>query len=292
MIRVSLGKSLGDLNIAEVAAKLGALSRGEHSSITLNLSRMGYISPAGMALIRAAIASAVRSGMDPASIVIESPADREVTTYLGRMDCFPSGVAFPAYCGNRHDPRGFLPVTEFEQADIEHMGVKLATQGGAELSSEARDMINDVAVETGDNAVLHANSWGGVACAQRWRSGKTEFAIIDAGRGIVSSFRERSVADGVSDRDLMMSLGRRNFTSSDEEGRGLGLNRISRYADIAGGTLLIVSREWLYRRSRGKTTVSHLGALHWPGTIVVWQVPNERGVQKAYREISEEVSPA
>ena len=253
--------------------------------VGLDMSQLGFVAPCGMAMIRAAWISAMERGVAPADIEV-LPPDAKVSTYLDRMDLFPPECAFPRYTGPRNEPKFFWPVTEFrDHMEAAEIALYLGEHGGAALTEADRKIIGSVAGELADNCVIHAEGWGGVACAQRWTGGATQFALVDTGRGVIQSFRDAGRYADVSDREIIMRLCSEHFTSTGDAGRGLGLNKIASYADRTGGSLSILTGSWLYTRNRGKLPEVSETPHYWPGTTVVWEVPTVTALETLYNSM-------
>jgi hypothetical protein len=246
------------------------------SSLTVDMAGVGFMAPCAMVTMRSAMQHALVNGaLERSNITVVPPAGSNCA-YLDRMDVFREIVDLPITSGRR-EPEGFAPAADFvDDEDVAQVAKDLATQAGFKLPKVAKQMLEDVALELGKNAVDHAGvtSTGGVVAGQRWKTqGITEIAIADTGCGIISSLRMNPQYASVEPAELITKICQNGVSATGVSGRGTGLLQVAEYVDERRGSLAIYTGPWCHERTDSGTNITHSNDTQWEGTLVIWRIP-------------------
>lgn len=233
--------------------------------VCLDLSRLKFIGPTGLALLAAAC------GRATAIVEVEPPDDDGVAQYLARMDVLDPDALGVATPGSRGEPVGFRECRRFTTLDecVATSGSLVDAIGErVELPRPSRNALVSCIAELAENVVFHADSRdGGYAAAQSWpQRNAIEVGIVDLGRGIRASLAAHPAHAGLGDDvDAIESAFRLGVTATPERNSGQGLFTTARLLEDNGGRVLVRSGgAYVYDGARREGGA----ALNFPGTLV------------------------
>ena len=256
----------------------GFMARRQEDNIVLDLSRLGFVDPLGMAML-CLIGRHLSTQYWDISCIL--PADPEIESYLTRMQVFQ---ALEAYVTVERPPQMGRPAVHNEslleveaieeKADIEGILGTMEERVGAILTEELRYTVREitgfknVVAELCHNILDHSGDKGFLV-AQRYLNHKLKkkFAIIsvcDLGMGIKRSLSSRFDVSQWTDAQAIRKAVQKEFSRAPT--RGLGLYVVHQTCLAFQGSLHIRSGDTrVYFRGK-RASVFPSGS--FPGTQV------------------------
>nr|WP_314141082.1 hypothetical protein [uncultured Rhodococcus sp.] len=239
----------------------------------LDLSGAGFVDPFGLVVIASLAEAAVREGKE---VDLRLPLNKSVRSYLARVHLKDAMDSLSIDCAleevNEHSVGDrMLELTRFKQDEgVEELGGAVHRIFHEQNPQEAKDLYNGI-TEAALNACDHSGRDGGWAALQQYdrQDGRREvsFAVADSGVGLRGSLAPKHFVS--TDREAIALAVKRGITSTDDSGRGLGLDTIVTRARVRKGHVRIWSG-----RSSAHTGVP-AGSLYpqdhgcsFPGTVV------------------------
>lgn len=226
----------------------------------LDLSGVSFVKPGGVATLASLIDAYCRTGH---TLHVVPPDDRNARNYLARVH-FPHFLdevgcthTFPTVRENDlgHD---LVPLTRMTSGrDANALGEAALAFAGAHDEAAGQALCRAIG-EAGENVSLHSGSPAGFVAAQRFPANSHfEFAVADAGYGLLTTLRDSGATDHATAIDLALTAG---VSATQQSNRGFGLSTIKEsVADSLGGTLSLLTGD----------TLSHLNSVARSATRVI-----------------------
>lgn len=281
----SINRLIGDLQ------PLFALDRGATPAVVeIDLRRMTFIGPCGVALLVAALHQLRQRGLTAEGGAIYRPTAKGVDTYLHRIDFYkrlvserdlrdhvgkrePLGMRECKHFPSDPDDPGWNPALRAVTGDL------LAAVEEVTKTDEASHTSLDLALsELTENVGYHADTGlGGFAAVQYLRRSKElELGIADLGVGIAGSLRRNKNLASAADDDLAAIRTALQVTVTSTPGRnsGFGLTFTELLLALNKGRLLVRSGKG--HVERGAKLSDRLVQQHLPGTLVGMRLRTDR----------------
>lgn len=247
----------------------------EQAQITVDLGGLVHMSPAGLALLAAALRRLSHEWLVAPESKVLPPRSQLVHDYLLRMDVIRHGLGMAEVPEDfqRHAAVGFRPCHHFVTEDECHTASRELTAALVErcqTDTVTRGSLWISLDELAENVLHHADSTlGGFAAAQGWprKRHEMEVAIVDLGRGVRASLTKNpAYADIGEDVSAILKALELNVTATPERNSGLGLT-VARFALARnGGSLLVRSGHGAVYS--GTLEDAHECEVDFPGTLV------------------------
>ncbi|MFT4171583.1 MAG: ATP-binding protein [Rhodocyclaceae bacterium] len=266
----------------------------EHAVI-IDVSRVGFYDPFGLAMVAASIQIALENGCH-----VMACGQSDTATYLARMDVF-NGVQWLGACpeiGERHDRRrSLVEVTRIDDArDVDNAADQLASAVVGQIPDIDRTVVDDgmtahsdfdrhveplkyCLTEVLENALTHARRGGRdsavwIACQYYRSQDRISLAVIDNGCGFRTSLRNHpDLSEDATDRDAIMlgirpriSCNRDLLVGADSVNQGVGLTTALRIVESASGAGVVLSGNGLYSTAHRSAALG-LGQC-WDGVAI------------------------
>lgn len=234
---------------------------------TLDLSRTTFVKPGGATLLAAQIDAFCGTGR---TLKVIAPRDYNTSNYLARihfahlledLDCTHT---FPTVRENDlgHD---LVPLTRVTSGADANALAAAALAFASPHDEDAAQTLCQAIGEAGENVACHSGARAGFVSAQRFPiDGRFEFAVADAGHGLLHTLRAVGATDHASAIDLALTEG---VSGTMKKNRGLGLPSIrSSVANHLNGHLGLLSGDAVaniygQRRHRGRIGGDYQGTL-------------------------------
>jgi anti-sigma regulatory factor (Ser/Thr protein kinase) len=273
----------GELTEQGALLLVGTLARIQHEEdeIILDFSRLGFAYPFGTALLAEAIRETVAErrilGLPVrwAHAGITKGLVSRGVSYLGHMGFFRHiSIPYGNEPGEASGSRTYIPLTVVRRPSSEnvefHETIRAESRRLASMvfrDEPKQIMLTYCFQEIMRNAFEHAEVDECVIIAQKWMGQDVEIAVVDRGRGIQASLRERygelsgsealekAIRPGVS---RVVPTGR----GDQWENTGFGLFVLSELGKRVGNFSVVSSGAYLHLNGAGRST----SACPYPGT--------------------------
>jgi len=238
------------------------------NTTTVDLSQTTFVKPGGVATLAASIDAFCRTGR---TLHVLAPDDFGACNYLARvhfshfLEQLGCTHTFPAVRENDlgHD---LVPLTRVTSGrDVNALGEAALSFASAFDENAAQALCRAIG-EAGENVTFHSGSPAGFVAAQRFPSnGHFEFAVADAGYGLLHTLRGSGAHDHASAIALALTEG---VSATGQSNRGYGLSSIeSSVTQALGGSLSLLTGDTLtnvYPLRRNSRSVTN----PYQGTVV------------------------
>lgn len=267
----------------------------ERRPLILDLERLVFIGPAGLAWLIAVVRRAEDHNLI-AGGAVHMPKSRLTRQYLMRMDFLTTlGLAtVDDEDFSRREPIGFRPCRRFQDHDEGRRVATEMTDALAEICDTdqlARGSLLICLHELAENVIFHADTaLGGFVVAQRLKKvPEFEIGIADLGVGIRRSLQKNpKYVDISTDVDAIATALEPRVTSTPDRNAGFGLAVSHLLLEANGGTLYVRSgRGSVYRGASDREQPRDLAL---PGTLVALRARTDRplNVEEVYRLLEDD----
>lgn len=238
------------------------------NTTTIDLTRTTFVKPGGVTTLAAMIDAFCRSGR---TLHVRAPADSGAYNYLARihfshfLEELGCTHTFPTVRENDlgHD---LVPLTRVASGqDANTLGAAALNFAGAYDEGAAQALCRAIG-EAGENVSFHSGSPAGFVAAQRFpANGHFEFAVADAGYGLLHTLQAHGATNHASAIELALTEG---VSATGAANRGYGLSSIeSSVARALNGSLSLLTGDTLTQATASGRRTS---AIDFPyqGTVV------------------------
>ena len=249
------------------------------SHFTLDLRDVHFAHPGGMGPLASTV-HALKSGGWSFELIL--PKDAFLAHYFAKAGWL-AGIT-----GEPRPPKtkasSFFPLAQYSDhaqlnplinRAVDHLASTAVYEPGVIDAIEWS--LNEIA----DNVLLHAGPGvsGWLQMIAQPKKNLVEFVVVDSGRGITQSLRER-FTDLKDDREAVMKAVEKGVTRDPAIGQGNGLAGTLRIAAAAKGWITIHSGHGLLRAMPGQPLYCNLGPQH-QGTVVEVTLPTKTPIKVA-----------
>lgn len=244
-------------------------------SLLLNLRHLNFISSSGLVTLASVIKFAQNQSYVKGNSTLKQPIDKDVRTYLSRIDFYNQIGVEQEEDFNRRDPKSrFLEVSVVKsEREVHEVSKKL---GGIlkDKTCVDKNFLNVISYSLGeilDNVFHHAQSpINGLASAQYYpKQEEVNISIADCGIGIKESLTGNpELSSKISDDKTALELALKGeITSKPSEHTGEGLYITSNLIRKNRGDLYLHSGN-AKLTIRGNNSPSVETASYWQGTLI------------------------
>lgn len=267
------------------------LTLEDSCDIEIDLSRLVSISPAGLALLTAALQRVLNLRPEP-SCTIVTPRHPGVRTYLQRMNLLRSLPGFSEIKEDfeRHDELGFRGCRMFAGEDYAPTALEMieAMTERCTMDDVATSAVRVCLDEIAENVGHHSEAAVGFAAAQGWRrSSELEIAIVDLGIGIRASLTKNPEYSSVTeDADAIETALQPRVTATPERNSGIGLFITRMLLKANGGSMIV--RSGFGALHGGVVDRVESKDVYLPGTLVAIRVRTDKplDVNSVYAQLN------
>jgi anti-sigma regulatory factor (Ser/Thr protein kinase) len=255
---------------------VNACAAGTH--LEIDLSEVNFAHPSGMAPLVALVQHLTTTGW---SFDVIFPSDDHLADYFTKAG-WEAGIRGEAPPHRRLGASYFplTPYTDHESlnplmnAIVEHLASTAVYETG--VIDAIASSLNEVA----DNVLLHAGERvsGWVQMVEQPKKNLIEFVVVDCGRGITESLRQRFTLK--DDREAVMKAVEKGVTRDPSVGQGNGLAGTLRIAAASKGWANIHSGAGALRAMQDQPLICQIEARHL-GTLVEVTLPTDRPINLA-----------
>lgn len=288
-------------------------TREANGVVEVDASRLMFIDPFGLAMLGATFFTLREGGFE----VRVSGLSAEIGGYLRRMDVFEGagvvdGVAQPGRRSDRSDALleltrlertdnaesvayrvakalvGHIPDADPEESPDEMIGYNRFDRLVEPLQYALGELLKNALTHARRNGYHNANVW--VASQYYPSKGLVRLGVVDNGCGFLGSLRGHpelrkathleAILTGLRPR---VSCNRELGLDVESENQGVGLTTTQRIAKLAGGELVIVSGDGLYK-TKGLSFAMGPGC-NWQGVGIAMECRRNALVDVRYRDL-------
>ncbi len=237
---------------------------------------MTFAVPSGIVALAALLHSWSQLG---ATVTVLPPDDSNTTNYLARSHFaqFLDFVGFPhtfPSVRERNLGSSIVPLTRMASSADANALASAVVDFAERHNPIAADTLGQAICEAGENVGFHSNQPYGFGLAQYYpASRRFEFALGDAGRGLLGSLSARGATDDATAITMALTPG---VSASSEVGRGYGLSSVEEQIVLGlSGTLSLMSGIGLVDAHPAVGRVTRPVVGEYAGTLVFgsFQVP-------------------
>lgn len=247
------------------------------NTTTIDLTRTTFVKPGGVTTLAAMVDAFCRTGR---TLHVIAPADYGAYNYLARVHFShfleESGCTHTLPSVRENDlGHDLVPLTRVATGqDANALGAAALNFAGAYDEGAAQALCRAIG-EAGENVSFHSGSPAGFIAAQRFpANGHFEFAVADAGYGLLHTLQAHGARNHASAIELALTEG---ISATGEANRGFGLSSIeASVANALSGSLSLLTGNTLTHATasgRRATTID----FPYQGTVVYARFRGQRG---------------